>query len=126
MADFESDFKDALNSMIQKPHDDYTELQYADNIYVQVWSHDNGVGSFELYAIIPHEEVDKSLVDGSSGDSLSFEIDGVEQFYDDIDRLVEEVTGNTYPNLAFHLIEVVDDGTWATDASTFATHELEA
>lgn len=122
--DFDQQFKTALEEMIPKDHDDYEELQYSDEIYVQVWSHDNGVGSFELYAIVPHDQVETSLVDRSSGSQLSPELPGVEQFYDDIDRLVEEVTGDEYPNLTFYLAEVVDDGVWERDATMYATHEL--
>lgn len=111
--------------MIPKDHDDYCEIKYADNIYVQVWSHDSGEGAFEIYAIIPHEEVDESLVDRDSGGLLSTDIQGVEQFYDDIEQLVTEVTGNQY-EIVFYLLEVVDDGTWERNASSYATHKFEA
>lgn len=119
---FESDFTSALEEMIPKTHDDYTELQYSDEIYVQVWSHDNGEGSFEIYAIVPHDSVDDGIV-GRGSSQLPPEVPGVDGFYDDIEALVKESTGNEY-NLAFYLMEVVDDGVWERDASVYCTHEL--
>lgn len=119
---FESDFKDALNEMIPKEHDDYTELQYSDEIYVQVWSHDNGAGSFEIYAIVPHDQVSDDIV-GRGSSQLPPEVHGCEQFYNDIESYISDVTGDTF-DLVFYLMEVVDDGTWKRDASVYCTHEL--
>jgi len=121
---FEQDFKKALENAIERDTDKYTELQYSDQIYVHVAGHPDGGDAFELYAILPHEETDKSLIDRDSGAQLSPDIDGVEEFYEDIDRLVEEVTGNSQ-EIVFYLLEVVDDGAWERDATSYATNKLE-
>lgn len=121
---FKNKFIDALERMIPKENDDYIELQYSEKLYVQVWSHDNGSGSFEIYAIVPHDQVHKSVVGREGESQLSSDITGVSEFYEDIDEYVTEVTGKEYPNLVFYLMEVVDDGTWKRDASVYTTHEL--
>jgi len=120
--DFGSNFKKYLEEMIPKEHDDYKELQYSDEIVVQVWSHDDGAGAFELYAIVPHDSVDEEYV-GRNVNQLSPEITGVSDFYDDIETLVTEVTGKEF-EIVFHLLEVVDDGSWERDGSCYCTHKL--
>ena len=120
---FESDFTAALEEMIPKFHDDYTELQYSDEIFVQVWSHDDGAGAFEIYAIVPHDTVPDGVVGRGSGSSLPPEVPGVEQFYTDVEEYIREVTSESF-ELHFQLMEVVDDGTWERDASVYCTHKL--
>jgi len=121
---FETEFKSALNEMIPKEEDDYVELQYSDELYVQVWSHDAGEGSFELYTMVPHDAVDSDIV-GRDESQLPSEVPNVEQFYDELDSYVEDVTGNA-EEFVFYLLEVVDDGAWERDASVYCTHELKA
>lgn len=128
-SDFEDKFKKHLKEKIPMEADHYKELQYSDNIYVHVASHPNGEGSFELYAIVPHDSVeDPSLVGRDSQSSLPMEVPTAEQFYDDIDRLVEEVIGRDLKSseITFHLMEVVDDGAWERPATMYCTHELTA
>jgi len=119
---FESDFTDALEEMIPKSHDDYTELQYSDEIFVQVWSHDDGAGAFEIYAIVPHDTVPDGVVGRGSG-SLPHDVPGVKQFYTDVEEYIQAVTSESFePH--FQLLEVVEDGTWERDASVYCTHKL--
>jgi hypothetical protein len=121
---FEKQFKKALNEMIPKTHDDYVELKYSDELFVQVWSHDDGAGAFELYVMVPHNTVDAEIVGRDSG-QLPSEVPNVEQLYTDIEQFVEDETGQT-PEIVFYLMEVVDDGTWEQDASVYCTHKLTA
>lgn len=122
---FETQFKKALKEMIDKDHDDYQELQYSNEIYVHVWSHPNGEGSFEIEAIIPHDAVNVPPEEyGRNTSTLSPEIKGVDQFYSDIETYLKEVTDKDFSNLTFQLMEVVDDGSWEQDASVYSTFEL--
>lgn len=119
--DFEQQFKQALEAMIPKEHDDYVEIAYSDTLYVHVWSSDNGEGLFEIEVIVPYDHnggYDKDA------ETLSA-IPGTEPLYQDIKRLTEEVTGKKY-DLVFHLMEQVDDGTWERHANTYDSFELEA
>jgi hypothetical protein len=111
--------------MIPKEHDDYVEMKYSDEIYVHVWSHDNGEGSFELEAIIPHAAVGDS-VDVRSESTLPPNLPNYEKFYDDITQYLGDVTGDDWGEVVFYLSEVVDDGSWENHASAYYTHELEA
>lgn len=120
---FENTFKSELEKMIPKDYDDYTELKYSDTFYIHVWSHYNGEGSFEIEVMVPHDQVDTSLVDRDSDAQLSPEISGVEKLYSDIEQYIEDVSGNQY-DIVFYLQEVVDDGAWERDASSYSTHEL--
>ena len=126
MRNFESRFKTELERMIAMEHDDYTEIKYSDEITVQVWSHDNGVGSFEVYAIVPHDSVPEGIVGRDSQSQLPEEVPNSTEFYQEIESYIEDVTGKSYPNLALYLLEVVDDGSWSRDASVYCTHEMVA
>lgn len=117
--------RDTLRRMIEKEEDDYEQFRYSDKIYFQIWSPDSVKGKFEIYVIIPHNEVDSSLVGRNYASQLSPEIDGVDQFYDDIDEIIKDVTGD-YKSFTFVKSEVIDDGTWNSDATSYVSHTLTA
>lgn len=123
---FDRRFKSALREKIPAETDSYKEIRYSDTIYVHAASHPDGPGAFELYAMVPHDKVDPSLVDRESGTQLPLDVPEAEQFYDDVDRLLEDVTGETYPDLTFVMLEVVDDGSWKRHATVYCTHKLTA
>lgn len=126
---FEKNFKRSLEKQIDAEDDKYDELQYSDNIFVHVCSHLDGQGAFEIYAIIPHDELDDPSIVGRDGASqLPYEVPGVEQFYDEIEQYIEDVIGRELVSseLAFHQLEVVDDGAWKRDATTYCTHKMTA
>jgi hypothetical protein len=120
---FEKRFKAALERMIPKEHDDYEELKYSDTIYVQVWSHDNGAGSFEIEAIVPHDSVPEG-VDVTNCSQLPPDLPTAGQLYGDVEQLLKDVTGDEFTDIVFQLTSVVDDGAWDRDASVFSTFEL--
>lgn len=117
--------RDALQRMIEKEEDDYEQFKYSDQLYFQIWSPDSVKGTFEIYVIVPHDEVNSSLVGRNSGSQLPLDIAGVDQFYDEIDEIIKEVTGE-YKSFTFVKSEVVDDGTWNSDATSYVSHTLSA
>lgn len=125
--DFENRFKRSLKQKIAADDDKYTELQYSDSIYVHVASHLDGEGAFELYAIVPHDALDDPSIVGRDGSSqLPYEVPDAEQFYDEVEQYIEDVIGRELvaSELTFHQLEVVDDGAWEHDATSYCTHKL--
>jgi hypothetical protein len=120
---FPVEFKKALENMIPKQTDDYRTVKYSDTLYVQVWSHDDGEGHFELYVIVPHDEVSDVDLVSESWSVLSEEIEGVEELYEKLDDLLYEVTGKEY-NYTLQLSEVVDDGTLDRHSSSYFSSKL--
>lgn len=116
-ARFEQRFKQTLEAMIDKDHDDYRELQFSKHLYVHVGSHPDGGGAFEISVIVPYtKDYDRDT------ETLSL-IDGTEQLYQTLSECVEAATGNEY-DLVFHLTEQVTDGVWAQDANVYDTFKL--
>lgn len=119
---FDQRFTDALERMIPKSHDDYEEIKYSDSIYAHVWSADEGEDAFEIEAIVPHDSVGAGVdVESAAFSDVVPEASG---FYDDIERLIEEVTGEDFSEVVLHLTSVVDDGAWERDASVYSTFTL--
>ena len=118
---FRKDFKNAVLKHREQETDEYTELKYSDTFYIHVASYPDKKGSLELYAIVPHEEVDIDLTNERQG-QLPPEIPGVDELYETLEDLLSEFTSDTH--ITFYLTDVVTDGSWERDASSYCTEEI--
>lgn len=110
---FQEKFRSALEQMIDKNEEDYSTIEYSDNLTLEVWSHEDGEGSFELYVnATPHR----------GENVLSPERPNVEELYEDVDEVVQSITGKDM-NIVFYLIDTV---VYDERVDIFATHELTA
>jgi len=75
---FQLGLRSAIKKMVPKSHDDYKELKYSDKFYIHVWSHDEGEGYFELYVIVPHDQVEDLDLVSESHSVLSEALQHVE------------------------------------------------
>lgn len=114
--------KTTLREMIDKTEDAYEQFRYSDELYMRVGSPNDQKGTFEIEVIVPHDAVDIS-VGRDSPTQLPLEIPTAEDFYDDIDEIIVDVTGD-YKSFTFVKIEVVDDGTFKEDATVYTSHTL--
>lgn len=56
---FVEEVVNALEHLTPLEHDGYREIQYNEDIFLHVWSRDEGEGAIEFEAIIPHDAEDR-------------------------------------------------------------------
>lgn len=118
---FEQQFVDAVTEAVETDTDHYTQVKYSDEFYLHVQGHPEDTDAFEIDIIVVHGEAENYSSQNRTAD-ITVISNNAEALFDDLDALLTETVGETFDTA--YLTEVVDDGTWKTDASVYSTEKI--